>query len=262
MPMSEKLDDALGMLAAAVLDEGPRPDVHREIMRRTRSGPLVTSHSNTSVDLPTPYYEDDAVTIYHGDCRDVLPHLGLETDLLVCDPPYNVGCIYDEHNDRMAPDEYETWCREWWRYCQIATRRQIVFPGHGNLPMWWRLGDIKPSGVGCWYKPGNPASGGVFQHCEWEPYLLFGRARGLPDVIRATVNRQAGVGDHPCPKPLKLYKAILAKSKAESVIDPFMGSGTTLRAAKDLGLPAIGIEISERYCEIAVRRLAQEVLAL
>lgn len=210
----------------------------------------------------TPYYDDGTCVIYHGDALDIVRTLGVDTDLLLVDPPYNVGCAYDIHDDRMSPDAYEAWCRDWWCLGEIATRRQIVFPGHGNLPMWWRMGIRKPSGVGCWYKPGNPASGGVFQHCEWEPYLLFGRANGLPDVIRATVNQQPGVGNHPCPKPLSLYRAILGKGKATSVIDPFMGSGTTLRAAKDLGIPAIGIDVSERYCEIAANRLAQQVLAL
>lgn len=208
------------------------------------------------------YYNDGGVTIYHGDCREVLPSLGTETDLLLCDPPYNVGCLYDLYDDRMTPAEYETWCRDWWRGCELATRRQVVFPGHGNLPMWWQIGSRKPSGVGCWYKPGNPAGGGVFQRCEWEPFLLFGAAKGLPDVIRSTVSNQVGVGDHPCPKPLHLYRTILGKSRAASVIDPFMGSGTTLRAAADLGIPCVGIEVSERYCEIAAKRLAQGVLAL
>lgn len=207
-----------------------------------------------------PYYEDGRCVIYHGDCRDVLPLLGVDTDLLLIDPPYNVGCQYDVHDDCMSPDDYEAWCRDWWRRCELASRRQVVFPGHGNLPMWWRLGMRTPSGVGCWYKPGNPAPGGVFQHCEWEPFLLFGQAKGLPDVIRATVNSQPAVGDHPCPKPLSLYRAILGRAKVSSVIDPFMGSGTTLRAASELGIPAIGIELSERYCEIAATRLAQGVL--
>lgn len=224
-------------------------------------------HLADTTDVVTPYYDEAGITIYHADCREVLPTLGVDIDLLLADPPYNVGCAYDEYNDSREQADYEVWSQQWWDAAQIATNRQVVFPGHGNLGMWHRLSGLsgvmrKPSGIGCWYKPGNPAGGGVFQHCEWEPFLLYGAAKGIPDVIRATVNHQFSVGTHPCPKPLLLYRTILAKGRAESVIDPFAGSGTTLRAAKDLGIRGVGIEISEAYCEIAAKRLAQEVLAL
>lgn len=205
-----------------------------------------------------PYYEDDAVTIYHGDCVSVLPQLE-PVDLVLADPPYNHGIEYDCYDDARPPNVYAIWCSFWFMRARERSARMIVFPGHGNLRDW--MGRM-PSGVGCWYKPGNPAGGGVFQHCEWEPFLLWGRARGVPDVIRATVSEQSNVGNHPCPKPLALFRAIISKGHVESVIDPFMGSGTTLRAAKDLGVPAVGIEISERYCEIAAKRMGQEVLAL
>ena len=76
-----------------------------------------------------------------------------------------------------------------------------------------------------------------------------------------TLNLKKGPeSEHPCPKPLSLWEELDKRMKDGIVLDPFMGSGTTLVAAKELGRKAIGIEIEEKYCEIAVRRLAQEVL--
>jgi DNA modification methylase len=206
-----------------------------------------------------PYYEDGSVTIYHGDCLDVIPQLDLTFALGITDPPYNVGVHYGQHNDRMDPSVYEKWCAEWLALLRAASDRVIVFPGHGNVGMWYRID--KPGGMGCWFKPGNPAPGGLFQFCEWEPWLFWGKAIGGSDTIRATVTKQSDTGDHPCPKPLFLFSALIVRATG-AVIDPFMGSGTALRAAKTLGRKAIGIEIEERYCEIAAKRCAQEVFDL
>ena len=206
-----------------------------------------------------PYYEDTAsgITIYHGDCREIMPLLD-PVDLVLTDPPYNVGKEYGAHDDGMSAAAYESWCAEW--FAQLDAKRTIIFPGHGNLSVWWNI--KKPSGVGCWYKPGNPAKGGVFQFCEWEPWLYWGGGFPSSDVIRATVSEQSDTGDHPCPKPLPLFRKLVERAKPDTILDPFMGSGTTLRAAKDLGRKAIGIEIEERYCEIAARRMSQSVLPL
>ena len=206
----------------------------------------------------TPYYQDDLVTIYHGDALAVLPELP-QSDLLLTDPPYNVGVNYGQHNDRQDPDAYAAWCRLWFAASMAITKRQIVFPGHGNLPIWWQW--RKPSAVGCWYKPGNPASSHL-GWSEWEPYLYWGTRVGGRDVVRATVSEQSDTGDHPCPKPLTLFRALIEKFKPASILDPFLGSGTSLYAAKWFGVPAIGIEIEERYCEIAAQRCSQEVLGL
>jgi DNA modification methylase len=206
-----------------------------------------------------PYYQDDACTIYHADCREILPTLA--ADLILTDPPYNAGKDYGQHDDRMDPVIYRAWCSEWFQLCRAAGPRVIVFPGHGNLPMWFEI--APPSGIGCWYKPGNRASSHLGWN-EWEPWLYWGQRLGGSDTFRVPFisNQAKDAGGHPCPKPALLFRHLLVKTKAATVLDPFMGSGTTLRAAKDLGRRAIGIEIEERYCEIAARRLGQEVLAL
>ena len=93
---------------------------------------------------------------------------------------------------------------------------------------------------------------------NWEPILLYGFDSLTNDVVSARNYRD--IEDHPTTKPIQLMMRLLLRLPEGAILDPFMGSGTTLRAAKDLGHRAIGIEIEERYCEIAAKRLSQEVL--
>lgn len=203
-----------------------------------------------------PYYSDKGITIYHGRCEDVLQTLA-PTDLLLADPPYNYKQDYDGYADDLPRGEYAAWCRLWFDGYSAIAGKVVIFPGNGNLDIW--LSIKRPSGIGCWYKPGNPASSSL-GYDEWEPWLYWGHRLGGSSVIKASVNRQLDTGNHPCPKPLALISRLLIKTNSASVIDPFMGSGTTIAAAKRLGIPAIGIEQSERYCDIAARRLSQEVM--
>jgi DNA modification methylase len=209
----------------------------------------------------TPYYDDGQIQIWLGDCLDVLPHLAPGcADLVLTDPPYNYRKDYGTHDDDMTRAVYAAWCRSWFDLVRIICPRTIVFPGHGNLPIWWDV--RKPSAVGCWYKPGNGASS-LIGFEEWEPWLYWTGNKGLlggSSVVRSPVGKQTGVGGHPCPKPLDLFKRLLLKCKSEAVLDPFLGSGTTVVAAKHLGIRAIGIEIEERFCALAADRLRQGVL--
>jgi len=97
---------------------------------------------------------------------------------------------------------------------------------------------------------------------QWEAICFYPKEnhkfiKRIPDVINAT---RTGNFDHPTEKPSGLLRILIEANEGEVILDPYMGSGTTLRAAKDLGRKAIGIEIEEKYCEIAVQRLRQEVL--
>lgn len=209
--------------------------------------------------LPEPYYADELVTLYCGDCVEILPLL-CDADLAFADPPYNYGVAYDGYNDELTGEQYADWCAHWFTLLQDIAKKVIVTPGHGNLPVWWNI--AKPSGMGAWYKPGGTGSSHL-GWCEWEPWLYWGQRLGGSDVIQATLNPtfKSDVG-HPCPKPVVLVKKLIAKTKAESIIDPFCGSGTSLVAAKAMGIRGVGIEQSERYCETAVSRLAQGVMAI
>jgi DNA modification methylase len=252
-----------------------------------------------------PYYEDDAVTIYHGDCREILSGLS-GVDLFFTSPPYNLGTHprpgfvggdptrpssgihrgsiagrslqegYASYGDDMPQDEYDAWQREVVRMMWDAlSDTGAIFYNHkprsmnGTMMLPTVYGDGLPlRQVIIWDKETGFNFSPTFflPKCEWimvwakpDWQLIDRSASQVGDVwtIRPENSQR-----HPAPFPLALPKRAIAATSAGLVCDPFMGSGTTLRAAKDLGRKAIGIEIEERYCEAAVARLAQEVLAL
>ena len=205
----------------------------------------------------TPYYQDSAVTIYHGDCREILPTLP-KVDLVLTDPPYNVGIDYGEHDDSMESMEWEVWVKGWFPWC-LDNSKNTLISGHVRLIDY---GKIEPwNWLICWWKPAAMGRSPV-GFCNWEPVGMWGKGGGKgTDFVRAPIVPDEALDGHPCPKPLKFGTGLLSLfPNASDVLDPFMGSGTTLRAAKDLGRKAIGIEIEEKYCEIAAKRMAQEVL--
>lgn len=204
-----------------------------------------------------PYYQDEYVTIYHGDCREILPVLPVGAAVMVTDPPY--GMAYRSGwTDRSVAGDEDTSARDavlaWWN-----GRPAAVF-GRWNLP--------RPDGVRCrlvWDKGDWPGMGDLafpWGPSDEEIYIIGDGWAGRREGTILRCRRIGGNGVHPTEKPVALMEAIIRKAPAGTVLDPFMGSGTTLVAAKNLGRRAIGIEIEERYCEIAAQRLAQGVLDL
>jgi site-specific DNA-methyltransferase (adenine-specific) len=225
----------------------------------------------------TPYYEENGITIYHADCRSVLPNLpsGLVT---VTDPPYGVnlgnhqrakGDRSDSRSTRRPRLGYlsyddtlenlRTIIRPIIESCIASTVRTAFFMSRTSL---WEM--PKADWVGGILVPGATGRS-AWGFTSLQLVLFYGRPPSRigswPTAI-SDPNSQGGEIDHPTPKPPKWMRWLvrLVTSKGDVVLDPFMGSGTTLRAAKDLGLSAIGIEIEERYCEIAANRLRQGVL--
>jgi len=213
-----------------------------------------------------PYYSDDAVTIYCGDCRDVLP--SVHGNLILTDLPYGIGLDYGE-----SFNDTQEYLAELVVEVLPAMRRAasvVAFTcGVGNIHHY-----PEPTWTLCWYMANACASTGKWGFNQWQPVLVYGtdpylrlRMGRRPDVIiTAAPNNAKDKGwAHPCPKPYEPWAKILARvSPVESdvVLDPFMGTGATLQAAKNANRKAIGIEIEEKYCEIAAKRCSQEVLAL
>jgi DNA modification methylase len=123
-----------------------------------------------------------------------------------------------------------------------------------------------PRWVACWARPASSARSKVGGFSHWSPILLYGDLTLKVDFRswHAIANAYESGFGHPSPKLECLMYWLVEELSApgDVVLDPFMGSGTTLVAAKRLGCRAIGIEIEERYCEIAAKRLGQEVLPL
>ena len=208
-----------------------------------------------------PYYDHAGIQIFHGDCREILPTLP-KVDLVLTDPPYNVGIEYGSGTDDSKSEaDYRGWCHGWFLQCKLLGKTIALTPGIVNLKTWYAI--EPPKWVCAWHKPAAMGRS-PFGFCNWEPVLVWGRGNGAVgvDVVVAPIIPSEEVDGHPCPKPLRWATKLIQLLAGESgpILDPFMGSGTTLRAAKDLGRKAIGIEIEERYCEIAANRLAQQVL--
>jgi len=240
----------------------------------------------------TPYYQDAAVTIYHGDCSEILPGIlhGVAIDAVVTDPPYSISTAHDHQRKpgkgtrrlNFFPGDQD------WRgmYMTVAAALEAIYEakipsvytwcGHGQFGDITRLSEEHgystrflvwrkscpvpaPPGVG-WDSAAELCVYAFRNGRKWTP--LTGTK--CPNVISADSYRhgQPGKVDHPTQKPLVTALLPVRNSTipGDTVLDPFMGSGTTLRAAKDLGRKAIGIEVEERYCEIAARRMRQEVL--
>jgi hypothetical protein len=215
--------------------------------------------------LPEPYYQDDSCTIYHADCREVLPHL--QADVMVTDPPYGIAYASGQiglswwHGEMIACDE-DTRVRDevlaWWgeRPALVFGTWKMPRPAATRMVLIWDKGPAL--GMGALDLPWKPS---------WEEIYVIGKGfhgyRGGGVLQFAPVQSMAYNGRcHPNEKPNKLLKELVGKCPGATILDPFMGSGSTLRATKDLGRKAIGVELEERYCEIAAKRLSQMVLPL
>lgn len=205
-----------------------------------------------------PYYQDSAVTIYHGDCRVIVPHLG-RFDLLLTDPPYGIRKDGQKrttggHGGRKAY-EFLGWDDNrpspWLLQMLLACADKHIVWG-GNY-----FADVFPP-TGKWlvWDKGqriNQSDGEL-------AYTSMDGALRIFELNRVELMTDGAV--HPTQKPEKLITWCIEQAEpVETIIDPFAGSGTTGRAAKDMGKRAVLCEREERFCEIAAKRMAQEVLA-
>lgn len=203
-----------------------------------------------------PYYEHGGITIYHGDCREFLP--SLRADAIVTDPPY--GTKVTSWDESVDADVF--------RQCVDATDGYATF-FYSNTRLAHILTALKNAGADTWTAVWHKSNSVGFERKfapQWTPIVIaYKKPRKFwgKDLCYCPIKVHKGI-DHPTPKPIGATKWLVerATDTGQLVLDPFMGSGTTMLAAQQTGRKAIGIEIEERYCEIAAKRLSQEVLPL
>jgi DNA modification methylase len=209
-----------------------------------------------------PYYEDESVRLFHGDCREVTAWL--EADVLVTDPPYGYS-----HRSGGGPRGAASW-----RNTEIAndsdtSARDAVLAAWGERPAlvfgsWKRPRPALARALLIWDKGGHAGMGDLA--IPWKPnheevYVIGSgfqgrRTSGVLSGFHVVANETAG-RVHPHEKPMPLLHELIAKCPSGVIADPFAGSGSTLLAARNLGRKSVGVEIEERYCERIANRLAQ-----
>jgi len=204
-----------------------------------------------------PYYSDEFVTIYHGDCRE----FGLLGDVTVTDPPYGIGYRTPPSAKRPKSGDTVEGDEEPFDPSHLLSDRPTVLWGAHHYA------DRLPSSPGwiVWDKrEGMPPNDQGDADLAWTNFL--GAVRTIRVLWNGGGSLLAENGParsiHPTQKPLRLLVKTLLMCPPGVVFDPYVGTGTGLVAAKNLSRKAIGIELKERYCEIAANRCSQGVLAL
>ena len=253
-----------------------------------------------------PFYKDDAVTLYMGNCLKVLPLLGA-VDHVITDPPYG-SAIYERMRKnpgaKGTPGPHSSAMSRRRGAVKTGTPPSTIIMAHGGigdvdallgpcaseiarLTLRWSLvwscvetahewrESLTGSGLryvrsGAWTKTDpmpqfsgdRPAQGFEICTIAHAQGAMRWNGGGRPALWHYGTVKGADRPDHPCPKPLALMRELVSlfTDPGETILDPFAGSGTTLRAAKDLGRRAIGIEMNEAYCEVAAKRMQQESL--
>lgn len=209
--------------------------------------------------MAQPYYDHAGITIYHGDCREILPEIA--ADSLITDPVWPNASVplfgFDDPHKMLA---------EAFQWLPTLPSRAAIHLGCDSDPRFLTavpgclefFRSVSMEIVRCGYKGRLLMTGDV-------AYLFGNPPASAPGkhVIPGKCVDSDGKGkqsDHPCPRKIKHVKWLVNWWSEESdlIVDPFMGSGTTLVAAKDLGRRAVGIEVEEKYCEMAAKRLVQE----
>lgn len=223
--------------------------------------------------MSAPYYVDDSVTLWHGDCREVTDWLA--ADVLVTDPPYGIGWRKGAWAGEHNPAANEGILGD-----ADTDARDVALARWGERPALV-FGSLRATYPAGWHRMlvfGKPTVGsGLFGQrvpwlANWEPIFVCGlwpdqtpRRSAILSTSSAAASGYSGYttrAGHSHAKPLDVMEQLIDACPPGVIADPFAGSGSTLVAARNLGRKAIGVELEERYCEVIARRLAQDVLPI
>lgn len=211
-----------------------------------------------------PYYKDEWVTIYHGDCREILPKLALESVDLICTDPVWPNCKWE------MPGKDEAFELLDWLLTQAVplTERLIVIMGC-DIDIRF-LKDVParlPFFTVCWLKRTPPIYKGHLLYSADVAYVFgsnWPRLLASSEITGPSLGHKEYGNTHPAPRNLRHIRKLVTNYSAEGwlLFDPFMGSGTLIQAARESNRKCIGIDIKEEYCEIAANRCRQAVMDL
>jgi site-specific DNA-methyltransferase (adenine-specific) len=223
----------------------------------------IFSLENVIRHIPTEkiYYQEKGIVLIHGSCLDILPLFDPQSvNLILTDPPYANNTNYESYQDTI--ENLELLIKDFMPLLLSIAINVLITCGVSNIYRYpqpkWILNWLNRAGCGS----------GPWGFCCWQPILAYGKdpylSNGMgrrPDFVETIESSKKC--DHPCPKPIETWKKIMVRGscfETDIILDPFVGAGTTLRAAKELGRQAIGIELEEKYCEIAKESLRQDML--
>jgi site-specific DNA-methyltransferase (adenine-specific) len=207
--------------------------------------------------LPAGADFGNGIFLYNEDCLQALRKLNdKQFNLAITDPPYNVGRLYNEHDDEMPLWKYEMWCREWFDELLRVSETVVMTVGYKNLKFWMNL---DPKHMIIWHKPNQNSPSPLGGFNAYEPVLFWGKTQKRigHDIFKTNIAMQEEAAWHNCPKHLpswiKLIDMIV--NKPAKVIDPFSGSGTTAIACHKLKLEFVGYELDSMYYDKACKRI-------